>query len=60
MGVVFVVIVLVVGIGAFFTGREIGMETMLTIYLKELKDLIERASEMTRDENNESSSISGE
>lgn len=53
-------IVLVVGIGAFFTGREIGMETMLTIYLKELKNLIERASETTRDENDESSSISGE
>ena len=60
MGVVFVVIVLVVGIGAFFTGREIGMETMLAIYLKELKDLIERASEITKDGNDESSSLSGE
>ena len=60
MGVVFVVIVLVVGVGAFFTGREIGMETMLTIYLKELKDLIEKASDITRDGNNESSSVSGE
>ena len=53
-------IVLVVGVGAFFTGREIGMETMLTIYLKELKDLIEKASDITRDGNNESSSVSGE
>ena len=50
MKVAYIVVLLVVGIGAFFTGREIGMETMLLMYLKELRDLIEKASEVTQKE----------
>lgn len=52
MKIAYIVILLVVGVGAFFTGREIGMETMLVMYLKELRDLIEKASEVTRSEVN--------